>query len=110
MKLPNAELAIVDERKVREYLLSDSHPIGRFKAAFFRKVGFKPDNWRDLRAQLLEIAVSNDAELGAKTEFGQKYPIDGILRGTGGLSGQVTTVWIILRGQDIPRLVTVYPR
>ena len=29
MKLPNAQNAIVDERKVREYLLSPSHPVGR---------------------------------------------------------------------------------
>jgi len=33
MRLPG--VAVVDEAKVRDYLLSDSHPIGRFKAAFF---------------------------------------------------------------------------
>jgi hypothetical protein len=33
--LPNSERAIVDEAKVRDYLLSPSHPVGRFKAAFF---------------------------------------------------------------------------
>lgn len=35
MKLPNGQKAVVDERKVREYLLSASHPVGRFKARFF---------------------------------------------------------------------------
>ena len=36
-RLPNAHLAVVDERKVNAYLLSDSHPAGRAKAVFFRR-------------------------------------------------------------------------
>ena len=43
MKLPNGEQAIIDERKVREYLLSPSHPVGRFKLKFFSGIGFGPD-------------------------------------------------------------------
>lgn len=38
--LPNLELACVDERKIHDYLLSSEHPIGRFKAAFFRSLGY----------------------------------------------------------------------
>jgi hypothetical protein len=45
MKLPNAQNAVVDERKVREYLLSPSHPVGRFKAKFFGSIGFAPEGW-----------------------------------------------------------------
>jgi len=44
MKLPNAERAVIDERKVREYLLSKSHPIGRFKATFLARAGFEVAN------------------------------------------------------------------
>ena len=40
-RLPNAHLAVVDERKVNAYLLSDSHPAGRAKAVFFRRYGFR---------------------------------------------------------------------
>jgi hypothetical protein len=35
MKLPNGDRAMVHEAKVRDYLLSTDHPIGRFKARVF---------------------------------------------------------------------------
>jgi hypothetical protein len=41
--LPNADRALIDEARIREYLLSDAHPVGRFKAAFFRSLGFTLD-------------------------------------------------------------------
>ena len=34
MLLPNAQGAIIDEAKLRDYLLSEVHPVGRFKARF----------------------------------------------------------------------------
>lgn len=45
MSLPNADRAIVDPAKVRDYLLSASHPVGRFKAAFFLSLGYSEDRW-----------------------------------------------------------------
>ena len=38
MKLANGELARVALEKIEGYLLSDSHPVGRSKARFFRSV------------------------------------------------------------------------
>lgn len=35
MALPNAELACIEPEKIRDYLLSPTHPIGRFKAMVF---------------------------------------------------------------------------
>lgn len=40
VKLPGAERAFIDPSKVRDYLLSESHPVGRFKAAFFIALGY----------------------------------------------------------------------
>jgi len=40
VKLPNADRVRIDERKVRGYLLSPSHPVGRFKARVFAALGF----------------------------------------------------------------------
>ena len=110
MKLPNAERAIVDERKVREYLLSKSHPIGRFKAAFLARAGFDASNWVDLSDALLDLARSGEAILGETNEYGQKYVISGILEGPSGSLLQVTTVWILPTPDALPRLVTVFPR
>jgi hypothetical protein len=45
MKLPFAENAVVDAEKVRDYLLSRLHPVGRFKAVFFAGLGYTQENW-----------------------------------------------------------------
>ncbi len=42
---PNADRAVSDADKLRGYVLSSAHPIGRFKAAFFRKPGYSGENW-----------------------------------------------------------------
>jgi len=84
MKLPNADHAVVDERKVRDYLLSRSHPVGRFKATFLARAGFNNDSSNLLITELLNIAAHGEAQPGEATEYGQKYLISGILRGPSG--------------------------
>ena len=110
LKLPNSEKAIVNERKLKEYLLSRTHPIGRFKAAFFQELGFTLERWDDLRSQILVLARSGAAEAAETTDYGQKYVVFGTLVGDGGATAEVLTVWILLKDDDRPRLVTVYPR
>ena len=110
MKLPNAEQAVVDERKVREYLLSKSHPIGRFKAAFFARAGFDASNAADLSSAILRLARTGEATPGETSKYGQKYSISGILRGPSGIALEVTTIWILPAPEASPRLVTVFPR
>ena len=108
VKLPNAEQARVPEAKLRSYLLSSEHTIGRFKSRFFAALGFTDENWSELRERLLELAQGS-AELGDTSQFGQKYLVSARLRGPRD-SAEVVTVWIVLEGDDAPRLVTVYPR
>ena len=108
MKLPNAKKAIVSESKLRDYLLSTDHTIGRFKARFFAGLGFTRETWPELRSQLLNLAAG-DADLDEATAYGQKYRVSGTLEGPAG-AAEVVTVWIVLAGDDAPRLVTVYPR
>jgi hypothetical protein len=105
--IPGAERAIVDVSKVRDYLLSHEHPVGRAKAQFFAQLGFSRTNWTALRDQLLEFA-RGDAELGAATPFGQKYVVRGTLQGTMD-SASIVTVWILLQNEDVPRFVTAFP-
>ncbi len=109
MKLPNGSDAIVEQAKLVDYVLSPTHPIGRFKARFFASLGIGVDNWELLRSALLDFAANSDAKLGQKTLFGQKYLIPGHVAGPEG-SAEIISVWIILIGEDTPRLVTVYPR
>ena len=109
MILPAAERAVIDPVKIRDYLLSASHPVGRFKAAFFANLGYTSDNWRSLEADLRELAVSGDEEPGQESPYGRKYQVRGTLKGPAGKSAEVVTVWIILAGGDVPQFVTVFP-
>jgi hypothetical protein len=110
MKLPNAQKAVVDERKVREYLLSPSHPVGRFKARFFGSIGFPPEAWSGFVNALQRLAAEGEARVLEDSEYGQKYAVRGEISGPGSRPAEVESVWIIRAGDDKPRLVTVYPR
>jgi len=109
MKLPAAERAVIEPAKIQNYLLSTSHPVGRFKAPFFASLGYTSANWRRLDEDLRDLAISGDAELGKDSPYGQKYEIRGTLRGPSGKSAEVLTVWIVLFGGDVPQFVTAFP-
>lgn len=109
MKLPAGERAVIEPAKIRDYLLSSSHPVGRFKAPFFASLGYTTTNWRRLAEDLRDLPVSGDAELGRDSPYGQKYEIRGTLKGPSGKSAEVFTVWIILFGGDVPQFVTAFP-
>lgn len=64
MKLPAAERAVIAPAKIRDYLPSTAHPVGRFKVPFFASLGYTSTNWRRLEEDLRALAVSRDAELG----------------------------------------------
>jgi hypothetical protein len=107
--LPGAERAYVDPAKVRDYLLSPEHPVGRGKARFFAALGFRRAEWPALQTALGQLARDGTVRLGDLTPFGQKYRVGGMLQGPSGRGAAVETVWIILTGEDFPRLVTAYP-
>jgi len=109
VRLPNADLAIIDARKVRDYLLSSEHPVGRFKAHFFMRIGFASERWQDLRAQLQSVSLREEAEVAERTDHGQKYVVRGTIIGTAGRRAKVSTVWIVLHEEEVPRFVTAYP-
>jgi hypothetical protein len=108
--LPNPERAFVAPNKVRDYLLSPSHPIGRFKATVFAALGYTQENWERLRDDLLAIARSGTASAAQSSQFGQKFEVGGILVGPSGRSGEFTTVWLVRAGEDFPKFVTAFPR
>lgn len=108
MNLPNARSAIISPEKIRDYLLSPVHPVGRYKAAFFRSHGYEQSNWTTLAADIRAVLTA-EARLMEKTEYGDKYMITSHIVGPSRRRFGITTVWIILSGEDAPRLVTAYP-
>ncbi len=109
MLLPNAEHAIIERAKLEDYVLSFSHPVGRFKARFFAGLGFSADRWDVLEQTLRTQHLSQDAEAGVPDAFGQPFTIRAILRGPAGRSALVVSVWLIRAGEAQPRFVTAYP-
>lgn len=109
MRLPGVERAVIDPAKVRDYLLSPAHPVGRFKAVFFRTLGYSESDWRTLESDLRELASTADAIAGQDSRYGQKFEVSGILVGPSGRRAMVVTVWIVLASDDFPRLITAYP-
>jgi len=109
MKLPNGERAVVEDAKVRDYLLSPDHPIGRFKARVFNAVGYWHEGWQRLRDDLIALAAALDAELAQTSQLGQRWVGTGQLRGPAGLLLPVVTVWLIPSEGAPPRLITAYP-
>jgi hypothetical protein len=109
VQLPGAERAFIDPPKLRDYLLSPEHPIGRTKARFFAALGFSRAAWPVLRTALLEVAICGEATIVAANAHGQKYEVRSIIRGPAGGEAQIISIWIILNGEDFPRLVTAYP-
>jgi len=106
MRLPNAEQAFVDVRKLRDYCLSTEHPRGQHKARVFRRVlGWTPDQADDVRRRLLEAALLEDANFLGADDYGQRYALDFSLQG--GVT-MVRSLWIIRHGEDFPRFASCY--
>ena len=108
MQLPNHQDALIADDKIRDYLLSDSHPVGRYKAAFFRALGYGPADWGGLAADIRNLLIFDAEHLGT-SEFGDKYAVRGAIHGPSGRVEDIVTIWIILTDEDTPRFVTAYP-
>jgi hypothetical protein len=109
VQIPNVDQAIIDPEKLYGYLLAPSHPIGRFKAAFFLALGYTFDNWRRLEADLRSQHLSQDAMPEGQAIYGQKYTIRARLEGPSGASADTVSVWVVRTGEEFPRFVTAYP-
>jgi hypothetical protein len=108
MKIPNAELAIVDPRKIIDYCLSPTHDDGKHKARLFSELlGVEAEHAGLLITRLREAAAEGDATLGTNDRYGQRYWIDFDMSG---LAGSVTirSAWIIRTGEAVPRLVACF--
>ena len=109
MKLPNRENAYVTFEKIRYYLISETHPIGKWKAKIFHSYGFNDTNIEFLIKGLLTIVNTEEIEDIVKSVYGTKYVLDGSLQTPEGKFLKVRTIWIIERGKTQPRFVTAYP-
>lgn len=108
MKLPNAEQAIVEVSKLRDYCLSREHPRGRHKARVFESaLGLTKDDAQELREVLLAAVRDNEALLAEQDAHGMRYIVD-LKMSPRVQEATVRTAWIIRTGEDFPRLTSCY--
>jgi len=106
MYLPNAENAVVDIRKLRDYCLNPKHEVGKHKARLFASaLGLSSEDAILLKKALLDAVKTNDAVLGVANEFGQRYVVD-FKCGHANKRAQLRSVWIVDTDAEIPRLIT----
>lgn len=108
-RIPSLDHAIVDDRKLADYLLSLAHSFGQAKARFLLALGFRRDDLEGLCRALLDHAAASPAVTSRETEFGAKYVVEGPLTAPGGGAAIVRSIWCVERGSTAPRRVTVYP-
>ena len=113
MKLPNAERAVVDIAKLRDYCLSQTHEEGKHKARRFReKLGISVNDAERLRQVILDAILKVEAREQKPTEYGRRFIVDfevswpekEFIMST----ALVRTAWIIRNDEDFPRLTTCF--
>jgi hypothetical protein len=109
MNLPNAELAFIEPRKIKNYLLNLKHPDGGAKAAFFLRFGFEASQPEAMMLALLAHARAHKVTRLQNSELGTSYVIEGPLQTPDGRNPNVRTVWLIETGETAPRLLTAIP-
>lgn len=109
MLLPERERAYVPPSKLTQYLLSESHPVGRAKAKFFRSLGYDELHLVTLERELLALARREEVTEVVASVHGTKYVIVGVIVSPNGRRVHIRSVWTIEPGSRGPRFVTAYP-
>jgi hypothetical protein len=110
MKITNFDKAIINDSKIIDYLLSNSHPSGRNKAKFFNTLGYNKDNFIELIKEFRILISTNDYELIIENEFGTKFIVNGKIKAKEKNNAEITTVWFIEKDGTIPYFITAYPK
>ena len=107
--LKNAQRAIIEERKIRDYVLNRDHPRGGSKArAIAAATGLGRLQHADLVRQIRQGILEHDAEVIGEYEGRPLYRVDVTIAGPKGMM-RLRTGWIYEVDEDAPRLTTAYP-
>jgi hypothetical protein len=108
-QLPTADLAWVEELKIKEYLLNLAHPKGGPKAKFFQNCGFTAKEWEGFHDALVVQGKSNPVVKVAPNEFGTRYVVECNCPTPDELNPCIRTVWELMENETQPRLITAHP-
>lgn len=109
MKLSYRKNVYIPKTKLTEYLLSQTHAVGRFKSKYFHTLGFNQLNVSLFEKALRTIAQSQDVKEVIPTVYGTKHIIDGKIKTPNRRIVKLRTVWIVDEEQKRSRFITAYP-
>mgnify|MGYP000586050513 CR=1 FL=1 len=110
MPLPNAEQAVVEIQKLREYCLNPDHPRGKHKARVFESaLGLTREDAEQLRSALLTAIREEKAEQLFEDEYGTRYRLD-FQMDVDSSRAEISSIWIVRLDETFPKLVTCYIR
>lgn len=108
MPLPNAEEAIIEVEKLRDYCLNRNHPRGKHKARILEAaLGITQEDSGELRQVILSEIRTAECEFGELDEYGSRYTVDLEMK-RNKRTAIVRTGWIIKSGEKAPRLTTCF--
>lgn len=106
--MPRGREAIIDRRKLVDYVLSPMHPRGRHKARVFASVlGLGAGEAAVLEAALRQAALSSEAVSTGVDIYGARYQIDFVFRFRG-RSAIITSAWLCPADAGPPRFLTAF--
>jgi hypothetical protein len=112
MKLPNAERAVIDIKKLRNYSLNPNHPEGKHKArVFLEKLDFTADDAERLRELIMEAIMKVEATEQKPSPYGRRFYVDFHVKRSEKyvqMGATVRTAWIIRSDEVFPRLTTCF--
>jgi hypothetical protein len=109
-RVPDAEGAIIEDAKLREYALNPEHEVGKHKARMFAAVGWTIEDYEELKYAILDAlphvagAFKEVNRAGAETWEAiitiRRRDVDGYV--------DIVTAWEV-HTERSTRLITIYP-
>jgi hypothetical protein len=108
VRLPGADRAILDARKLRDYLLSPAHPRGRHKARLLRAaLGLGPEDADWLAGAILAGVQTAGAVPDGEDRWGHRWRVDMSIE-RHGHRAVLRSAWLMRPGESAPRFVTAW--
>jgi uncharacterized protein YukE len=111
--LPNAERALTDPAKFRDYSMNSGHPKNDGKWKAWDDLGYQIDSadrreaaTRDVVEQLGAQLPQTSGILTDQTRYGPRFEVRTNIVGPNGRTGTLVTLWQYDSGSDTPRLIT----